>query len=184
MVLSEVFKMQFKHLQRLAVLGAFALTFCAPSLRADILWNWSYSGTNNSGSGTFTTDSTTSTDPSNGPFTGYLITSMSGTFDGSSVALRPVGTFGNNDNLLAVSAPQVGDWGFSFSNSPGKFQFWYDGSEYQLFSTFTSTLDTGITFSATETASAPEPAAAILFVPALVLLALFSRYRKAHPRTV
>jgi hypothetical protein len=181
MVPSKTFKMQFKHLQRLAVLGAFALTFCAPSLRADILWNWTYSGTNNSGSGTFTTDSDTSTANS---FTGYLITGMSGTFDGSTVDLLTPGSFGSTDNLLAVSVPQFSDFGINFSNTDGDFELWSSGSSYDVFNGFTSSLESGATFSATEAASAPEPAAAILFVPALVILALFSRYRKAHPRTV
>src|SRR5690242_8487036 len=68
-------KSRLRYAPSLAAFGAFAVLACAPALRAGVIWNWSYSSDVYTGSGTFTTESTTSTQDG---FTGYLITSMSG----------------------------------------------------------------------------------------------------------
>ena len=95
--------------------------------RAGVLnWDWSYQtidpgDTSYSGSGTFTTEDTTMT---NGGFTGYLITGITGTMNAETITgIVAPGGFGGNDNLVAVSSPQLDNSGFTFLTDAGT---WYN----------------------------------------------------------
>jgi hypothetical protein len=109
----------------LAILG----TVLAPAqpVSAQVAWEFNYSpiGDNNpvqGGSGSFITE-----DISLGGF--YIITSISGTFEGGSPALQLPGSFNNNDNrIFDPPFPQLTENGFAFGTltSVLTYNIWVD----------------------------------------------------------
>src|SRR5215831_18555901 len=97
-----------------------------------LLWNWSYSGTGVSASGTFTTEVA----PDGTGF--YQIVGISGTDNGATITgLQPTGTAipGNEpyavDNLVSAVEPRLTTHGFGFSLSNGNNANPFDnGSSY------------------------------------------------------
>lgn len=107
-------------------IAAFAISSQAQST---FTWNWSYSSDLFSGSGTLTTQDHITTN-TYGIFysgSGYLITGVTGTFNGSQITgLLGQGSIGNNDDyLLGASQPQLDGWGFSFSTTVTSFNIGY-----------------------------------------------------------
>ncbi len=164
---------------RSALSIGLTLMVCVPALHADQLWDWSFESLNWSGSGTFETESTVTTGVSG--FTGYLIDDISGTWNSEPITLLlPAGGFQNNDNLLAVSAPQLSLLGgVSFENADSIYNIAYSGSLNNYVATSANPFftDDGLdTFSATEVV--PEPATTVLSGWATLALALVVRHRK------
>ena len=90
--------------------------------RASLLWQWNYSGTGVSASGTFATDDS----PDVNGF--YQITGIAGTANGGTITgLQSTGTAipGNSgfpvDNLVRPTGPQLTTHGFGFAVSNGEF---------------------------------------------------------------
>ena len=162
-------------MKRYALLAGFALMFGVSALHADQLWDWSYEGNQWSGSGTFDTESTLTTGTSG--FTGYLIVGISGTWNSEPITLLlPPAGFQNNDNLLAISAPQLSLGGVSFNNADTTYNIAFSGSlnNYTATSANPFFTDNGLgTFSATEVV--PEPATSALIGSSLLLFALLVR---------
>jgi hypothetical protein len=159
--------------QRYVLFAAIALVLCAPA-RADMIWEWTYSGNQWTGSGELITESTL-TDISG--FTGYLILGMSGTWDSLPIIyLLPPANFFNNDNLLSPSQPQLDSFGLAFGNTDSNYNISYAGPGYQAFGAGFADNGQGI-FSATAVAT-PEPATAVLVGPIVLAFALFVRHRK------
>lgn len=78
----------------------FSVLSAAPSAFADTLFNFSFTGTDFSGSGVLTTTAT-------GTAGEYLITNVTGTTNGKTISgVEPVNSAGfNNDNLLFYNSP-------------------------------------------------------------------------------
>jgi hypothetical protein len=97
-----------------------------------LLWNWSYSGTGVSASGTFTTNDT----PNGAGF--YQIVGITGVNNGVTITgLQPTGTAipGNEpyavDNLVSTAEPRLTAHGFGFSLANGNYANpFYKGSNY------------------------------------------------------
>ncbi len=159
---------------RYALFVGFALIFSTTALRADLVWDWSYSSNIYSGSGIFDTESTLTTGLSG--FTGYQIISMSGTWDAGPIdqLLGPL-SYQNNDNLLAVSTPQLSLVGLAFQANNGPFNISSTGTnKYEVRNAFFDDNGQGVFAAATETA---EPATTVLIGSSLLALALFVRHR-------
>src|SRR5579862_3529360 len=106
----------------IALMSAAALLMAAPA-EADVLYNWTVSlplmtGGAIIGSGQLTAASTISTSY-DGLYTGFLVSSITGTYGGSTITgLAAVNTAHGNDNLIETSQNLL-DWdGISFSISP------------------------------------------------------------------
>jgi hypothetical protein len=88
----------------------------APQLVANdapLLWDWTYSSTVYSGSGTLSTD---------GVGNPQTIETFTGTWNGEAItALLAPGNIGGNDNLLAAPPPQLDGSGLSFSTNSDQF---------------------------------------------------------------
>jgi hypothetical protein len=161
------------------VLSAGFLMFCAPVLWAG-LWDWSYTGNQWAGSGQLTTDSGLTTTTGIFGFTGYRILDITGTFNSLPITgLLPPLNFLSNDNLLSLTTPQLSVNGLAFTNSDNLYNISYSGSlnNYTATSANPFFSDNGRgTFIATP--EVPEPASAMLIVPALLVSALLIRHRK------
>ena len=105
-------------------MAAFAvITLTAVPAHASIVWNWDYSTSGISASGTLTT---VEGPDSNG---GYLITGIAGTRNGETITgLQPAGTsipgnepFVVDDLVFLGPGPQLTNEGFGFSTSGGNF---------------------------------------------------------------
>jgi hypothetical protein len=120
---------------------------------ASVIWDWTYTSTAYSGSGTMSTGSTTA------PSTDfYLVTDITGTWNNVPITgLAPSGTFGGNDNFLAPSLPQLDFSGLAFTTETGEYNMFYNGSQYEVCLTAGCTGGVGPgSFSAT-IATTPEP---------------------------
>lgn len=134
-----------------------AAVFSLPATsRADV-WTWTFAGGSYSGSGTFVTDSTLST--GFGGFSGYKITSITGTWTQSPGSaqtisgLLPVPSSGfDNDNLVSMSNQQLSWGGFLFGVNSAKINIYYS-SGYRMYDGVN--VDIAGTFSAVNTV--PEP---------------------------
>jgi len=160
----------------IAVVGLVATTL-AGKAQNTITWDWSYaytSGQDNTGVGTFTTSDSTTYDANSGQ-TGYLITGMAGTFDGS-VAITGLGQVGDvyypgasADNLIISDGSnhldvnglafflygeqtQDQEYGFSYNANSTDFYWYPDGS---------TPFETGI-LTITPTSPVPEPTTMVL----------------------
>jgi hypothetical protein len=157
---------------KLRILGLaliLAALFLASPARAQMVWDWTYTTTDPyvasySGGGTFTTDSSTST---NGSFVGYQVTDVTGTWtevspatttDTSIIGVVSPGGLDNNDNLVAVSSLQLDDDGITFNTASGtEYNISDTGGEYVAEST-DNFFDSGGIFTATEVSTpVPEP---------------------------
>jgi hypothetical protein len=108
-------------MRRLLIAAAILLTHGQPS-EALLLWNWSYSGTGVSVSGTFTTNDA----PDETGF--YQIVGITGVDNGVAItSLQPTGTAipGNEpyavDNLVSTAEPHLTAHGFGFSVANGNY---------------------------------------------------------------
>jgi hypothetical protein len=159
-------------------LALFAALTSTSSAIGSTLWDWDYSGSGISASGTFTTDETPD---ANG---GYLITAISGARNGVNITgLQAPGTwipgnepFAVDDLVFLGPGPQLTSHGFGFSTSDGNFSnpFYADflpSPEYLEFFL-------PVQFSAIPVTT-PEPATYALVLGAftLALLRLRSRQR-------
>lgn len=116
---------------RPVIAAAILLTQGQPA-SALLLWNWSYSGSGVSASGTFTTNGA----PDGAGF--YQIVGISGTDNGATItSLQPTGTAipGNEpyavDNLVSAAEPHLTTHGFGFSLANGNYANpFYNGSSY------------------------------------------------------
>ncbi len=171
----------------LSVAAIFAVSLSWVTQAGAATYNWSYSDSTYSGSGTLTTTGTSS------PFT---ITSISGSFAGSNFLqlLDPGSCCGlqedSNDNLLYTptsTTPTLLDGnGLAFENfGPGFFQiFWFEGVGSYASKDGNSLITSGGTFTATEQlgvpgpSPVPEPASlGIVAVGFVCMAALISRRR-------
>lgn len=170
---------------KIAALSFLAVAALAIPSAASTLWNWDYSGSGITASGTFTTVSIPNADG------GYLITGITGTRNGKSITgLQAAGTSipGNEpftvDNLVFLGpGPQLTKDGFGFSISDGNFSnpFYADFLPTPEYLEFFSMPGIGYTelpvvFSASPVA-VPEPATFALIFGALILLSVFA-YRQ------
>lgn len=118
-------------MRRLLITAAMLLMQGQPA-EALRLWNWSYSGTGVSASGTFTTNDV----PDGAGF--YQIVGIIGADNGVRIiGLQPTGTAipGNDpyaiDNLVSVAEPHLTAHGFGFSLENGNYANpFYNGSSY------------------------------------------------------
>jgi hypothetical protein len=158
----------------LSLFAGIALTATA---HASTLWNWSYTGSGITSSGTFTTVSAPN---ANG---GYLITGITGTRNGKAITrLQPPGTSipGNepykvDDLVFQGSGPQLTSHGFGFATADGNYSnpFYADFLPTPSYLEFFSMPGVGhtelpIAFSAT--VSTPEPATYVMVFGALIAM--------------
>src|SRR5689334_20748721 len=149
-----------------------------------LLWNWSYSGTGVSASGTFTTNDT----PNGAGF--YQIVGITGVNNGVTITgLQPTGTAipGNEpyavDNLMSAPEPHLTTHGFGFSLANGNYANpFYNGSTYYEYLSVPPYVkgagpERPVSFSAP---IVPEPSAASVLVAALVGLFSFVRIFRAE----
>jgi hypothetical protein len=108
-------------MKRLVIAAAIVLMYRQPA-EALLLWNWSYSGTGISASGTFTTNDA----PDGAGF--YQITGITGSDNGVAITdLQPTSTAipGNKpyavDNLVSTAEPRLTTHGFGFSLANGNY---------------------------------------------------------------
>jgi len=154
----------------IAITAMIGLT--VPARASGLTWNWSWSGSI-TGSGTLTTDAL-----SNGS---YLITGMSGTWDGNSISgLLAPGTCCSapaNDNLLLAGSPQLDLGGLAFSSNSTDINLYYDSYGGGYFENSPDVSYSSGTFSAT-LASVPEPGTLALLAAGLLGLGFVVRRRK------
>jgi hypothetical protein len=103
--------MKLSRILPLVVGGAVAgIVVSGASPAQALTWNWSYTGTGISASGTFTTNDT----PDGSGF--YTISGISGTRNGVTIsALSAPGLLGLNDNRISASSPYLTLFGFTYS---------------------------------------------------------------------
>ena len=160
-----------KHIKQLFILTVAIIGLGSSAMaQGTLTWNWTWSGTY-SGSGTLITADAIS---SYGSDTGYLITGITGTFNGQTItSLDAVESFRDDgDNLVSDSSPQLDTEGIVFSTTAETFNIFCHGSLYYIQSLANDDLydyeispfdyDTG-TFTATLTA-VPEPSTLALAV--------------------
>jgi hypothetical protein len=164
---------------RRLLIAAAILSIHGQPAEALLLWNWSYSGTGISASGTFTTNDA----PDGAGF--YQIAGITGADNGATITgLQPTGTAipGNEpyavDNLVSAAEPRLTTHGFGFSLANGNYAnpFYNRSSYYEYLSVPPYLNGAGperpVSFSA---AIVPEPSTASLMLAALVGLTSFAR---------
>jgi hypothetical protein len=121
-----------ERVKSILVAALSVLLLCAGTPAwATALWNWSYTGTGVSASGTLTTDAA----PDAHGF--YQITGITGTANGGTITgLQAGGTAipGNGgyavDNLVGTTEPQLTMHGFGFSVSNGEYHNPFHATDY------------------------------------------------------
>ena len=164
--------------RRLVIAAAILLIQGRPA-EALLLWNWSYSGTGVSASGTLTTNDA----PDGAGF--YQIVGITGDDNGVTITgLQPTGTAipGNEphavDNLVSAAEPHLTTHGFGFSQANGNYANpFYNGSSYYEYLSVPPYVngagpERSVSFSAT---IVPEPSAASPMLAALIGLFSFAR---------
>jgi hypothetical protein len=167
---------------RRLLIAAAILSIHGQPAEALLLWNWSYSGTGISASGTFTTN-----DAPDGAV------GITGADNGATITgLQPTGTAipGNEpyavDNLVSAAEPRLTTHGFGFSLANGNYAnpFYNRSSYYEYLSVPPYLNGAGperpVSFSA---AIVPEPSTASLMLAALVGLISFARIFRARRTT-
>jgi len=160
---------------RTRMLGLLTVALLAAPLAANALvWNWSYSGTLDTGApmigggGTLVTG-----DPVSGSPNYFLITGIAGTYEGSLItALSSPESFGGNDNWLLDDGTQLDYLGMSFTANGVEHNFYWNPE----LGTYRDLNVADISFSAS-LASVPEPDTMALLSLGLVGV-LLSRRRK------
>jgi hypothetical protein len=116
----------------LTVASAFAFLTASPAEAGAILYNWTASipfedsGTV-TGAGQLTASSTSSTGW-DGTYTGFLVSSITGTYDGSTITgLAAIDVIGGNDNLVNTSQNLLDGDGIAFDVSPSLAGYTEDG---------------------------------------------------------
>jgi len=167
-----------KYLKQLFILAAIVIGLSGSAqAQGTLTWNWTWSGTY-SGSGALVTTDVTSAGY-NG-FSGYLITGITGTFDGQTItSLDPVGSFGSGsgDNLVSNSSPYLDYEGINFTAGLHNYNIIFYNTLYYVGLDLGGVglgYDSG-TFNAT-TATVPEPS--MLALTALGGLSWFSFLRR------
>ncbi len=168
---------------RRLLIAAAILPIHGQPAEALLLWNWSYSGTGVSASGTLTTNDA----PDAAGF--YQIVGITGTDNGATITgLQPTGTAipGNEpyavDNLVSAAEPHLTTHGFGFSLANGNYANpFYNGSTYYEYLSVPPYVNGAgperpVPFSA---AIVPEPSAASLMLVGLVGLFSFARIFRA-----
>jgi hypothetical protein len=165
-----------KRVFGLTAVSAVAFLMASPAEAGTVLYNWTASirlevGGTVTGSGQLTAASTSSTGW-DGTYTGYLVSLITGTYDGSTITgLEPVDTIGGNDNLINTSDELLDNDGIGFSVSPSLLGAGYteDGGNivnlYETTGGYTDDgpTDEGGTFTLTAvTTGVPEPGTASL----------------------
>ena len=142
--------MNIKFIASAVVVAAIGALLSVSSARASVIYDWSFSDSTDSGSGTFTTGTVWTA-------TGVAISGISGTVDGH--AITGLSSFAGADNKLYSAAPHMSLGGISFATSVNTFNLEnFGGVELIKFSTDPSGIDTGgvpITFSIAQ--AVPEP---------------------------
>jgi hypothetical protein len=149
---------------------ALAAAGTTGSAHASLLWDFSFTGSGYTATGTLTTDLESSGS--------YLITGVSGTFDGHAITgLLAVNADDGNDNLLFPAPTFLDVLGFAFSvASPGPSPVAI-GAEGGSFSVYVG--HSAPTGNFTAALAAPEPASVGLFGAGLAGLGLLRRRRRA-----
>jgi hypothetical protein len=150
-----------------STLAALVLGGLTAAARADIAWDWSFTGSDNysgplvSGGRTLTTGVLGS-----GGTGGYLVTSISGTFAGNTVTSLS-SYFGPDNTLWTPGNNGLGDdfllsyYGLSFNDNTGDAGNFYDDfGDYFAGDAYDNYENIG-TFTATEVTAAPEPSQVI-----------------------
>ena len=114
----------------------------------------------------------------------YLVTDISGTWNGLSIlGIAPVNTYGSNDNLLFLASPHLTDNGITFTvpssadDGKGNVNVFYD-FEQLSYTEYSGNVGHG---NFQISATAPEPASALLFLSALAVCAGYrTRQRLGH----
>lgn len=166
------------------VIGACAFTALSAPARADIVWNFTYSG------GTFpnygphfnqpdyVTGQLTTTDLNTATNT-YKITGISGTDNGSSIT--GLDAVGYTDNLLHASTPHLDFYGFSFTTAAGDdVNLYYNAANgyYWDWFDYGRTIVENGNFSASQVpAAVPEPTSTALLGAGFLLFAVLGRKR-------
>lgn len=125
--------MNIKHFAALLVVGAAV----AITAQAQTTYDWSFVGTTNNGSGTLVAQDTTSTGWD--AVTGYLVTSISGTWNSDTIAALEgaPGADGSASELLISfdnADPLLDKYGLSFTTaSSGGINFYSNGTAGQYF---------------------------------------------------
>jgi hypothetical protein len=134
--MNQTIKTSFHRINKWALAMALGILWSSSLMAGTLTWNWSYSSASYSGSGTFTTDDTltTSTDPYTDGYVGYLITGITGTWNGNTItSLAPLGS-NYSDDLLGSAQPQLDADGVAFITSAGPdyFSLWNNGGSQSI----------------------------------------------------
>jgi hypothetical protein len=136
---------------KITFLIAVAIGSClSASAQGTLAWNWTWSGSWWTGSGTLVTADVLSTDPvgasGNSPFTGYQVLGITGTFTNypggvgvgtpSSLSVLSLDAtnsfFGSGDNLLSASGIHVDAKGLNFAVSGDHWNLTSGGAAYGI----------------------------------------------------
>lgn len=181
-------------MNKIIKVSLLALLAITPAARATTTYDWAITNSNgnvyNGDTGTFTVEDTTTTNPSiddttstPGPFTGYLVTGISGTFGDSTITglVAPGGdqylaAGYNNDNILGIDEPTLMDLGgiaFTTSNDATfVFDYFFAAQKYYEWGN-----GGGGNLGFDVTVATPEPSSLALFAVSGVSGLLFLRRR-------
>lgn len=179
----------------LVATGALVLIALSAPARADIVWNFTYSGGpfpdtfgpfNGDPNQYDTINGQLTTSGLNAANNTYTIVGISGIDNGSQITgLDPAGSV--TDNLLYATAPYLDFGGFSFTTAAGNDINLYfnssNGHYWDWYDHGTTIVDNGTFAVSQATAAAPEPTSIALLGAGLLVFALLGRKRSSiRPR--